>query len=63
MSAETEYESWTSSDEEDEDETPPQEATPTTSRPEKGIEKIRTSPGRPQRPKVDTLGLGAAAQL
>jgi hypothetical protein len=64
-SPETEYESRTSSDEEDldEDETP-QEVTPTltgTTRPEKGKEKM--SPGRPQRPKVDTLGLGAAAQL
>ena len=61
-----EYESRTSSDEEDEDDTPPQEVTPAvtgTTRPEKGKEKISPSPGRPQRPKLDTLGLGAAAQL
>ena len=68
VSPETEYESPTLSDEEDEDEgeTPPQELMPTvtgTTRPEKGKEKMSPSPGRSQRPKVDTLGLGAAAQL
>ena len=64
VSLETEYESRTSSDEEyeDEDETPPQEVTPTvtgTTRPEKGKEKINPSPGRPQRPKFDTLDFKA----
>ena len=62
---EMEYESGTSSDE-DEDETPPQVVTPTvtgTTRPEKGKEKMSPSPGRPQRPKLDTFGLDAAAQL
>ena len=42
MSPETTYENRTSSDEEDEDETPPQEVIPTitgTTRPEKGKEK------------------------
>ena len=66
VSPETEYESRTSSDEEDEDETPFQEVAPTvtgTSRPEKGKEKMNPSPGRPQRPNVDTMGLGTAAQL
>ena len=66
VSPETEYESRTSSDEEDEDDTPPEEVTSTvtgTTRPEKGKEKMSPSPGRPQRPKLDTLGLGAATQL
>ena len=66
MSPETTYESMTSSDEEDEDETPPQEVIPTvtgTTRPEKGKEKMNPGPGRPRRPKVDTLGLSTAAQL
>ncbi|EDR00821.1 uncharacterized protein LACBIDRAFT_313036 [Laccaria bicolor S238N-H82] len=56
-SPETDYESRTSSDEEDEDEdeTPPQD----TVFPEKGKEKLSPSPGRRQRPKIDTLGLGA----
>ena len=66
VSLETEYESRTSSDEEYEYETPPQEVTPTvngTTRPKKGKEKMSLSPGRPQRPNVETLGLGDAAQL
>ena len=61
MSPETEYNSRTPNVE-DEDETPPQEVTTTPSRPEKGKEEMNPSPGRPQHPKVDTLGLGAAAQ-
>ena len=47
VSLETEYASQTLSDEQDEDETPPQEGLPTvtvTTRPEKGKEKI-PSPG------------------
>ena len=47
VSLETEYASRTLSDEQDEDETPPQEGTPAvtvTTRPEKGKEKIQ-SPG------------------
>ena len=61
MSPETEYNSRTPNVE-DEDETP-QDVTTTTTRPEKGKEKMNPSPGRPQRPKGDTLGLGAATQL